>query len=50
MDVNGYERLLNITLRHKFNLRNNTVIAVLHFTVTVWSSTKLNVKWPLACD
>ena len=39
MDVNEHERLSNITLRHTLKLRNNAVIVVLHFTVTVKSST-----------
>jgi len=39
MDVNEHERLFNITLGHKFKERNNAIITVLHFTVTVVSST-----------
>jgi hypothetical protein len=39
MDVNEHERLSNITLRHKLKQRNSAFIAVLHFTVTVCSST-----------
>ena len=35
MDVNEYERLSNITLRHNSELRNIAFIAVLQFTVTV---------------
>ena len=37
MDVNEHEheRLSNITLKHKFKERNNTVIAVLRYTVTI---------------
>jgi hypothetical protein len=38
MDVNENERLSKITDRHEFKLRNNALIAVLHFTVTVWFS------------
>ena len=40
MDVNEHERLSNITCRHKLKLkkRNSTLIAVLHFSVTVVSS------------
>jgi len=33
------ERIFNITLRHKILYRNNAFITVLHFTVTVGSST-----------
>jgi hypothetical protein len=36
MDVNGHERLFNITLRHRFKYRNRAFIAVLHFTVTMY--------------
>ena len=39
MDVNEHERLSKITLRQKLKKRNMTFIAVLHFTVTVESST-----------
>ena len=39
MDVNEHERLSKITLRHKLKLKNSTFIAVLHFIVTVGSST-----------
>jgi len=39
IDVHEYERLSNITLIHKLKERNSTFIAVLHFTVTIWSST-----------
>ena len=42
MDVNEHERISNITLRPKFKYRNRACIAVLHFTVTVWSSTMGN--------
>jgi len=42
MDVNGHERLLNITLRHKCKEMNIAFITVLYFTVTVESSTMSN--------
>ena len=35
MDVNKYERLFNITLRHQIMSRNSICIAILHFTVTI---------------
>ena len=35
MDVNGHERLFNITLRHEFKKRNIAFIVDLHFTFTV---------------
>ena len=38
MDVNEDQRLSNFTLGHKCKFRNIALIAVLHFTVTVWSS------------
>ena len=40
MDVNGHERLFNITARHKVKEQHlYTYIVVLHYTVTVLSST-----------
>ena len=39
MDVNEHERLSNVTLRHKLKKRDSTFIAILHFTVTLGSST-----------
>ena len=39
MDVNEHKRLFNITLRHKFQVKEQWFIAPLHFTVTVGSST-----------
>jgi len=42
MDVNEHERLYNITFRQKKLYRNSTFIAVLHFTVTVGSSTTMS--------
>ena len=39
MDVNEHETQSNFTLRHKLKLINNTFISVLHYTVTVESST-----------
>jgi len=39
MDVNGHERLFNIRLEHKFKKTSIAFIAVLHFTITVGSST-----------
>jgi len=37
MGENEHERLLNITLRHKFKWRISAFIAVMHFTVIVRS-------------
>ena len=34
MDVNKYERLSSLTLRHKIKKRNSAFIAVLHFTIS----------------
>ena len=48
MDVSDHERLYNITLSHKLKEWNSTFIAVLHFTVTVWSSAiriTATLKW-----
>jgi hypothetical protein len=39
MDVNEHKRLFNITLRHKFQVKEQWFIAPLHYTVTVGSST-----------
>ena len=40
MDVDEHEILTNSTLRYKPKSRSSTFIAVLHFTVTIWSSNK----------
>jgi hypothetical protein len=39
MDVNEHDRLSNVTLRYKLKYKNITFIDVLHFIVTVRSST-----------
>jgi hypothetical protein len=44
MDVNGHERLSNITLRQEFKKLKSTFIAVLLFTVTVRSL--INEQYP----
>ena len=46
MDVNEHNRLSNIMLRHKLKNRNGDCIAILHFTITVSSST-LNITHTL---
>jgi len=48
MNVNGHERLFYITLRHKLKSRNSAFIAVLHFGVTVGSST-VSITHNLEC-
>jgi hypothetical protein len=48
MDVNGHERLFNIRLGHKFKKTSIAFIDVLHFTITVGSSTMGKIhtlKW-----
>ena len=57
MDVNKHDRLFNIRLIHTFKYRNSAVIAVLHFTVIVGSTTMCKIhtlKWvwnsPWACS
>jgi hypothetical protein len=48
MDVHEHQRLSYLTLGHKCKFRNIALIAVLHFTATVWSSimnkTRM-IKW-----
>ena len=39
MDVNEHDTVSNVTLRHKLKYKNSAFTVILHFTVTVESST-----------
>ena len=44
MDANEHGRLSNMTLTHKLKQKNNVLVAVLHFTVTVGFIIGINVS------
>ena len=44
MDTNEHGRLSNMTLTHKLKQKNNVLVAVLHFTVTVGFIIGINVS------